>query len=221
MFRCNKYTSDSLERVNMHTMAWLLLVYRVPSEPASKRVTIWRDLKQLGALYLQQCVCLVPRTETLAAAVARIRRKIGDAGGESMGFEIPMVPPADEAKIIEAFRALRDKEYDELMEECDTKFVKEIEFERFRHNYTFEEAEEISQDLDKIRRWFKRIVERDWFAAHKREAAEASIDRCQALLEAFEQDVYARDSEAQGAPPEAQGLIPPVDRPRNGGGLDT
>ncbi len=105
--------------------------------------------------------------------------------------------------------------------ECDTRFVKEIEFERFRHNYTFEEAEEISQDLDKIRRWFKRIVERDWFAAHKREAAEASIDRCQALLEAFEQDVYARDSEAQGAPPEAQGLIPPVDRPRNGGGLDT
>jgi len=166
-------------------------------------------------------VCLVPRTEPLAAAVARVQGKIVDAGGESMRFEIPMVPPADEAKIIEAFRELRDKEYDELIEECDTKFVKEIEFERFRHNYTFEEAEEISQDLDKIRRWFTRIVERDWFAAPKREAAEASIDRCQSLLDAFEQDVYARDSEAQGSPLEVQDLVPPGDRPRDGGGLNT
>src|SRR5262245_45854528 len=134
MYKCNKHTYNSYKRVNMEMTAWLLLVYRVPSEPASKRVTIWRDLKQLGALYLQQLVCLVPRTETLAAAVARIRRKIGDAGGESMGFEIPTLPPTDGAKIIEAFRELRDKEYDELIEECDTKFVKEIEFERFRHN---------------------------------------------------------------------------------------
>jgi hypothetical protein len=33
-----------------------VLVYRIPSEPASKRVAIWRDLKRTGALYLQQCV---------------------------------------------------------------------------------------------------------------------------------------------------------------------
>ncbi len=197
--------------------AWLLLVYRVPSEPASKRVTIWRDLKRLGALSLQQCVCLVPRTETLTAAVARVQGKIADSGGESMAFKIPQLRPADEAKIIAAFRELRNKEYDELIEECATKFVKEIEFERFRHNYTFEEAEEISQDLEKIRRWCTRIVERDWFAADRREAAEAWIDRCQGLLDAFEQDVYARDSEAQGSAPEVQDLVPPVDRPREGG----
>ena len=60
----------------MPTIAWLLLVYRVPSEPASKRVTIWRDLKRLGALYLQQCVCLVPHTEALQEA-RRIRRQYG------------------------------------------------------------------------------------------------------------------------------------------------
>ena len=38
----------------------LMLVYRIPSEPASKRVAIWRDLKRTGALYLQQCVCILP-----------------------------------------------------------------------------------------------------------------------------------------------------------------
>jgi hypothetical protein len=176
---------------------WLLLVYRVPSEPASKRVAVWRDLKRLGALYLQQCVCLVPYIETLAAALDRVQSKIIDEGGEALCMAIPQLRPADEPKIIDAFRESRNKEYDELIEECETKFVKEIEFERFRNNYRFEEAEEIEHDLDKIRRWFTRIAERDWFAAPRRAEAEAWIDHCQGLLEAFEHDVYERDSRAQ------------------------
>ena len=111
----------------------------------------------------------------------------------------PQLRPADETKIIDAFRALRDKEYDELMEECATKFVKEIEFERFRNNYTFEETEEIALDLEKIRRWFTRIVARDGFAAPHRAEAEAWIDQCQSLLDAFEHDVYEHDSRAHAS----------------------
>jgi hypothetical protein len=200
----------------MSTIAWLLLVYRVPSEPASKRVTIWRDLKRLGALYLQQCVCLVPHTEALAAAFDRVHSKIVDDGGEALCMKIPQLRPADETKIIDALRALRDKEYDELIEECATKFVKEIEFERFRNNYTFEEAEEIEHDLDKIRRWFTRIVERDWFAAPRRAPAEAWIEQCQVLLDAFEHDVYARDSHepaSQGTPTDVHDHPRAVDVP--------
>jgi hypothetical protein len=132
-----------------------------------------------------------------------VHRKIVEDGGEALCLEIPQLRPADEPKIVDAFRALRDKEYDELIEECETKFVKEIEFERFRDNYTFEETEEIAQDLEKIRRWFARIVERDWFAAPRRAEAETWIDHCQGLLDAFEHDVYERDSRAhasQGTP---------------------
>src|SRR5215470_9956574 len=129
----------------MSHAAWLLLVYRVPSEPARKRIAIWRDLKRLGALYLQRCVCLVPHTETLAAALDRVYSKIVEAGGEVLCREIPQLRPTDEPKIVDAFRALRDKEHDELIEECETKFVQEIEFERFRNNSTFEETEDIAQ----------------------------------------------------------------------------
>jgi hypothetical protein len=206
-----------MKRAHM-AQPWLLLVYRVPSEPASKRVAIWRDLKRLGALYLQQCVCLVPHTEALAAAFDRVHSKIVDDGGEALCMEISQLRPADETKIIDAFRALRDKEYDELIEECATKFVKEIEFERFRHNYTFEEAEEIEHDLDKIRRWFTRIVERDWFAAPRRAQAEAWIDQCQVLLDAFEHDVYERDSQesaSQGTPHAVHDDPPAVDVPQD------
>ncbi len=176
----------------MEEGGWLVLVYRVPTEPASKRVAVWRELKRLGALYLQQCVCVVPWRAPLKTEMERIAAKIPGYGGEFTLFEVPVLGTADEAKIIDAFRAQRDKEYAEIVEECETKFAKEVEFEHFRQNYTYEEAEEITQDLDKIRRWFARVVERDWFDAPGRGEVEGWISRCQELLDAFEQEVYRR-----------------------------
>jgi len=169
---------------------WVLLVYRVPTEPAGRRVTIWRDFKRLGALYLQQCVCILPRRDDVSVEIDRIIAKLVAMEGEFTRFDLPPLPLADEAKIVASFRTLRDKEYAEIVEECATKFVREIEFERFRANYTFEEAEEIGQDLEKIRRWFKRIEDRDWFQADGRQTVETWIERCQTLLDDFEQDVY-------------------------------
>lgn len=184
---------------------WVLLVYRVPTEPASKRVSVWRDLKRMGALYLQQCVCILPRQEVLREELERVTAKIPVMGGDYTMFDVPTLKPADEEKIITAFRVLRDKEYAEIVEECETKFVKEIEFEHFRQNYSFEEAEEIGQDLEKIRRWYDRIVARDWFEAAGRDAVVEWIARCQELLNDFEGEVYRRtgdgaDSAAKDAP---------------------
>lgn len=175
--------------------AWLLLVYRVPSEPARKRVAVWRDLKRLGGLYLQQCVCILPKRPELSEDVEQIGEKITGFDGEFSLFEVPRLRAADEAKIVDAFRRLRDKEYQEIVEECETKFVREVEFEHFRQNYTFGEAEEISQDLEKIRRWFERVVERDWFSAPGRTEVEGWIARCEELLTGFEHEVYLRNSD--------------------------
>jgi hypothetical protein len=179
----------------MAGQSWILVVYRVPTEPASRRVAIWRDLKRLGALYLQQCVCILPRIQPAQGELERIIAKIPTLGGECTRFDIPTMPAAEEEKIIAAFRALRDKEYAEIVEECATKFVKEIEFEHFRRNYTFEEAEEIGQDLEKIRRWYARVTERDWFEAPGKAAVETWIARCQELLNEFEQAVYRHNGD--------------------------
>jgi hypothetical protein len=84
---------------------------------------------------------------------------------------------------------LSTRHVDELREECETTFVKAIEFERFRDHSTFAETEAIAQDLEKMRCWFAPIVERDWFAAPRRTEAEAWLDHCQRLLDTCEQDV--------------------------------
>jgi hypothetical protein len=171
---------------------WLVLVYRVAPEPSSSRVAVWRDLKRIGAHYLQQCVCVVPRRPDLREAVDGVRDRIARLGGSSNLFEVPSLPPDEEAALISGFKDLSAKQYAEIVEECDTKFVREIEFETFRENYTFAEAEEIEQDLEKIRRWFARVRERDWFDAPGREEAEIRMARCAELLEGFYFEVHAR-----------------------------
>ncbi len=173
---------------------WTLLVYRVPTEPASRRVSIWRQMKRMGALYIQQCVCILPARGDLEGELDRRVASIREMGGDYTLFDVPTLRIGDEERIVAIFRDLRNKEYDEIVEECETKFVKEIEFEHFRENYTYAETEEIRQDLDKIRRWFKRVVQRDWFEADHRGAVEGWIARCADLLNDFEQEVYRRQS---------------------------
>ena len=175
-------------------LSWRVLIYRVPTEPASKRVGVWRDLKRLGALYLQQCVCIFPDIPRLIEEVNHVAAKIPALGGETFILEVPHLQAEDEARIVEAFRQQRANEYAEIIEECETKFVKEVEFEHFRQNYTFEEAEEIEQDLEKIRRWFERVRDRDWFHAERRDEVDAWLARCQGLLAQFEEEVYRRQA---------------------------
>ena len=47
--------------VRMKIQNWLLLTYKVPAEPAKKRIAIWRRLKGMGAIYLQNGVCQIGR----------------------------------------------------------------------------------------------------------------------------------------------------------------
>lgn len=189
-------------------IGWRVLIYRVPTEPASKRVSVWRDLKRIGALYLQQCACIFPDLPSVTEDVRQVAAKIPALGGETFLLDVPRLQPEDETRIIEAFRDLRASEYAEIIEECETKFVNEIEFERFRENYTFEEAEEIEQDLEKIRRWYDRVVARDWFAGDRRDEVEAWLARCQSLLDQFQEDVYRR--RASDASHDAEADVEPV-----------
>jgi hypothetical protein len=175
--------------------SWLLLVYRVPTEPSRNRVAIWREMKRIGALYVQNCVCLLPNFRGMKQRLKSVAQKVESLGGSSNLFEIPQIEAAQLGDIIGNFRSLSDREYMEIVEECETKFKKEIEFERFRKNYSYEEAEEILTDLEKIRSWLQRVRDRDWFSSERRTDAERSLAECEELYELFERDCYAAEGE--------------------------
>ena len=43
-------------------MNWLLLAYKIPREPSASRVYVWRKMKQLGAVLLQDAVWVLPES---------------------------------------------------------------------------------------------------------------------------------------------------------------
>ena len=66
---------------------WLLLIYRLPSDPSSARSAVWRETKRLGALSLQHAVCMLPVSEANRAAYGRLARRIEEYGGEATVLE--------------------------------------------------------------------------------------------------------------------------------------
>jgi hypothetical protein len=179
----------------------------MPVNPTAARVAVWRSLKKIGAVYPQQSVCVVPDNAAIDREFQPVLRKIEDAGGEYHLLPLANLPEEEERKLVALFREEAAKHYREIVENCEVNFTKEIEFETFRQNFTYEEAEEIRSEYEKIVSWFNRVRRRDWFGAPNREEAERWLARCETLLEEFEARVYdvqAQEGEA-AAPVHAPG----------------
>jgi hypothetical protein len=63
---------------------WLLLVYRIPAEPTRLRATVWRRLKSLGAVYLQNSAAALPAGGNAERALRRLRREILEMNGTAV-----------------------------------------------------------------------------------------------------------------------------------------
>jgi hypothetical protein len=176
--------------------SWQLFIYRLPPTPSRARVAVWRELRRLGALPLQQAVAVVPELGDLGAALDGIEQRVLSEGGSVYRFALSDLSAAQQARLRAEWNALRAQEFAEIVEECETKFTREVEFELFRNNLTAGEAEEIEADLEKIRTWFARVAARDWFGAPNRPEAEAAIEACARLLDDFVERVYVLEATA-------------------------
>ena len=74
-------------------------------------------------------------------------------------------------------------------------------------------VDQIEQDLDKIRRWFDHVKDRDWFKAERRSEVEAWLERCQDLLSRFEEEVYRRQAADTESAASTSDEAPSEDRP--------
>lgn len=120
----------------MPPKSWLLLTYKVPPEPAAKRVSLWRKLKGMGAVYLQNGVCLLPRSEDHARRLKMLENDILEAGGESVILETLALDPGQEAKVLARFKAERDEAYAEFIDKCDD-FEREVAKEVTANHFTY------------------------------------------------------------------------------------
>ncbi len=169
---------------------FILLVYRMPATPTAGRVAVWRLLKKMGAIYLQQSLCVFPDNAKLRRELDAVLKRIEDSSGEFHLLPLRQLPPEEDAKLADQFLEQTNKHYEEIIENCEVNFTKEVEFETFRKNFTYEEAEEIRIEFEKIVNWFERVRERDWFNSPREADARAWIEKCERMLEDFEGKVY-------------------------------
>lgn len=171
---------------------WLLLIYRSRAGSSSRRTYVWRQLRQLGAVYLQQAVAVLPDRGELRAGLDQLGGRIRAGGGEASLLETVSPSATWQAELIERFNLARNAEYDEVIESVE-RFEDEIRRETRKKRFMFAELEESETDWEKLRRWFARLTDRDFFGATGRAGAEAAMDRGRALLDAFTTEVYRRE----------------------------
>src|ERR1700754_1121808 len=171
---------------------WLLLVYRIPSDPTRLRATVWRRLKSLGAVYLQNSAAALPATDGAERALRRLRREILEMNGSAVLLSCSAL--AGEQDMVALFQAARDDEYDEILDKCRD-FHGGLEKEYDANHFTFGELEENEVELVKLRNWYAKVAARDVFGAPNLAATLEALDACEQVLERYAARVYAEQAE--------------------------
>lgn len=174
---------------------WLVLVYRIPSEPTRLRAGVWRKLKGLGSIYIQNSVAVLPASRNGERSLRGLRAEIVAMGGSAILFGASTL--SGESELAAQYNAARDDEYEEIIDRCED-FLAQLEKEYAAAHFTYAELEENDVDLAKLRAWLERIEQRDVLGASRQGETRDFLARCAAALEQYEARVYAEEGEEPG-----------------------
>jgi ChrB-like protein len=98
----------------MHT--WVLLLYKLaPDKPSARRVFIWRKLKRLGALSLQDAVWVLPATPWTIEQFQWLAVEIREMGGTAMVWEARLSLDGQDDDLVRQFSAQVDATYHAIL----------------------------------------------------------------------------------------------------------
>lgn len=95
---------------------WLLLIYKVPNEPSARRVYVWRKLKGMGAILLQDSAWVLPANIRTREKMQWLATEIRDMEGGVVtlweALEVFIGQPSD---MEQQFMAQVDRIYSEIL----------------------------------------------------------------------------------------------------------
>ncbi len=143
---------------------WLILIYRLPREPSRPRVAVWRKLKDLGALYLQDGVAALPEDAVTREQLEWLQLRIQEADGVATLWEGHPNTSAENKGLVEAFRSSRSATYKDLIAKA----------ERVQRKALLGSSDGLLEELSKLEREFRAERRRDYFRSPlRKEASEA------------------------------------------------
>ncbi len=141
---------------------WVLLSYRLPREPSTPRIGVWRKLERLGVARLGDGLVALPADARTREQVDWLAQEVVEAGGVATTWLAVAGSAAQERAVAASMRDARAGEYRAVTQQART-----------AANGT---ATERVRTLRRLRRELRRIARRDYFPPAERDAARAAVD---------------------------------------------
>ena len=176
---------------------WLVLVARMPAEPARHRMALWRELRRAGAVPLGQAVWAVPDLPAVRPLTERVAALVDAGAGTLLVLSARGFGDRDGDRLEQLYVEAREDEWSEFSADCG-KYLAELAKEEALGKYTLAELEEEEQSLDRLRRWYRELRSRDLLGTVVASAASGELKQCEEQFGAYAEHVYAALGNAHG-----------------------
>ncbi|MCA1674497.1 MAG: chromate resistance protein ChrB [Actinobacteria bacterium] len=168
---------------------WIVLLCRMPSEPARHRMALWRELRRAGAVPLGQAVWGLPDLPAIQPVLDRARELITVAHGDLLVLSASGYDEAAAIRLDELYATQREQEWTEFLGDC-AKYLAELDKEEATAKFTLAELEEEEQSLDRLRRWYRDLRARDLLGTSAAGEADLRLKECARRLDDYAEQVY-------------------------------
>ncbi|KAF3469421.1 chromate resistance protein [Streptomyces sp. Tu 3180] len=140
----------------------MLLSYRLPREPSTPRIAVWRKLKRLGVAQISDGLIALPADARTREQLEWIAEEVTDFGGAATVWIAHPAAAGDEQRLIDAMTQDRAVEYQHVHAEAEAARAGD-DAERRRA-------------LTRLRAELRRIQRRDYFPPPDRDTAEQAVN---------------------------------------------
>jgi hypothetical protein len=152
-----------------HGGRWVLLAYRLPREPSTPRIALWRKLKRLGVVQIGDGLVGLPLDSRTREALEWVAEEVLEAGGEAAIWLAASPSRRQERELASRMAEAIAAEYRAVAEAA--------------HGVPRESPAVRRRTLARLRRELQRIRRRDFFPPPERQQAEEAVE---ALAQALE-----------------------------------
>ena len=140
---------------------WVLLSYRVPREPSTPRIAVWRKLKRLGAAQISDGLVALPADARTREQLEWIAEEVTEAGGSASIWIAQPATVSAERELATAMAKARAVEYGAIITEAVAAAPA-----------TIGQRQSLAR---RLRAELRRIHRRDYFPPTERERADAAV----------------------------------------------
>jgi len=144
---------------------WVTLIYRVPREPSSPRIAIWRKLRALGVVQLGDGVVALPEDARTREQLEWVADQVIEAGGTALLLRAQTLARTDERGLAQVMSQARAQEYRDLTDRAGQLV------------HASPTAVEVTRALRRLRKDLRTVQKRDYFTPTERDLAVAAINR--------------------------------------------